>query len=115
MLFPPWTKETLIKEAIESPSTLWLEPVTSFDCDNTRDSQFDMPITRKAFVFHCFDSTTEVPSPHPQVDHELFILAQVRSASVSDLECTEDYYCQGTKAIACREIYQHIFQDNMRS
>ena len=36
-LFPPWTRETLIKEAIEFPSTYWLEPVTSFDCQNTRD------------------------------------------------------------------------------
>ncbi|XP_023745445.1 uncharacterized protein LOC111893610 [Lactuca sativa] len=48
-LFPPWTEEGLIKEAIEFPSTYWLEPVASFDCDNSRDSQFDMPITKKAF------------------------------------------------------------------
>ncbi|KAL7587931.1 hypothetical protein Lser_V15G41169 [Lactuca serriola] len=71
MLFLRLTKETLIKEAIESPSTLWLEPMTSFDCDNTRNSQFDMPITRKAFIFHCFYSTVEVSSPHPQLDCEL--------------------------------------------
>ncbi|KAL7594713.1 hypothetical protein Lser_V15G29516 [Lactuca serriola] len=30
-----------------------------------------MPITRKAFVFHCFELIIEVPSPHPQVDREL--------------------------------------------
>ena len=30
-----------------------------------------MPITRKAFTFHCFDSTVEVPFPSPKVDREL--------------------------------------------
>lgn len=69
--FPPWTREGLIKEAIEFPSTYWLEPIASFDCENSGDSQFDMPITRKAFVFHCFDSTVKVPSQHPKVDREL--------------------------------------------
>ncbi|XP_052627004.1 uncharacterized protein LOC111900825 [Lactuca sativa] len=70
-LFPLWTRETLIKEAIEFPSMYWLEPVASFDCENSRDSQFDMPITRKTFKFHCFDSTVPVPFPHPKVDREL--------------------------------------------
>ena len=45
-LFPAWTRERMIKEAIETPSILWLEPVISFDCNNTVDSQFDMPLTR---------------------------------------------------------------------
>ncbi|KAL7618601.1 hypothetical protein Lser_V15G04328 [Lactuca serriola] len=39
MLFPSWIRETLTREAIEFPSTYWLEPVTSFDCENTRDSE----------------------------------------------------------------------------
>ncbi|XP_052622628.1 zinc finger BED domain-containing protein RICESLEEPER 2-like [Lactuca sativa] len=30
-----------------------------------------MPITRKAFTFHCFDSTVEVPFPNTKVDREL--------------------------------------------
>ena len=70
-LFPLWTKETLINEAIDFPSVYWLEPVASFDCDNSKDSHFEMSITRKAFTFHCFDSTVEVPFPHPKVDREL--------------------------------------------
>ena len=70
-LFPPWTLEKLLKEAIETPSILWLEPVISLDRDNTVDSQFDMPLTRKAFVFHAFDNIVEFPHPHPKVDRDL--------------------------------------------
>nr|KAJ0227884.1 hypothetical protein LSAT_V11C100043130 [Lactuca sativa] len=70
-LFPLWSLEKLMKEAIESPSTHWLEPVVFFYCENTRDSQFDMPITRRAFVFHCFGSIVNVPSPDLKVDQEL--------------------------------------------
>ncbi|CAH1431384.1 unnamed protein product [Lactuca virosa] len=70
-LFPSWTLEKLLKEAIESPSTHWLEPVISFDRENSRDSQFDMLITRKAFVFHCFEPIAIVPCPDPKVDQEL--------------------------------------------
>ena len=44
-LFPAWTLERMIKEAIDTPSILWLEPVISFDCNNSVDSQFDMPLT----------------------------------------------------------------------
>ena len=70
-LFPLWSLEKFIKEAIESPSTHWLEPVISFDCANTRDSQFDTPITRRPFVFYCFDSIAHVPSPDSMVDQDL--------------------------------------------
>ena len=70
-LFPEWDRDTLINQAIEFPSMYWLEPIASFECDNSKDSQFDMPITRKAFTFHCFDVTAEVPHPNPKVDREL--------------------------------------------
>ncbi|KAL7587460.1 hypothetical protein Lser_V15G39921 [Lactuca serriola] len=70
-LFPPWTLERLIKEAIETPNILWLEPVISLDRSNTFDSQFDMPLTRKAFIFHAFDNIVEFPHPHPKVDRDL--------------------------------------------
>ncbi|KAL7609467.1 hypothetical protein Lser_V15G13968 [Lactuca serriola] len=70
-LFPPWTLEKLLKEAIETPSILWLEPVISLDRDNSVDSQFDMPLTRKTFVFHAFDNIAEFPHPHPKVDRDL--------------------------------------------
>ncbi|KAL7596025.1 hypothetical protein Lser_V15G27821 [Lactuca serriola] len=70
-LFPAWTRERMIKEAIDTPSILWLEPVISFDCYNSVDSQFDMPLTRKAFIFHALSNVFEVPHPHPEVDREL--------------------------------------------
>ncbi|XP_052627738.1 uncharacterized protein LOC128134252 [Lactuca sativa] len=63
-LFPEWDRDTLINQEIEFPSMYWLEPIASFECDNSKDSQFDMPITRKAFTFHCFDVTAEVPHPN---------------------------------------------------
>ncbi|KAL7600728.1 hypothetical protein Lser_V15G23040 [Lactuca serriola] len=70
-LFPLWTLEKVLKEAIETPSILWLEPVISLDRINSVDSQFDMPLTRKAFTFHAFDNVADVPHPHPKVDREL--------------------------------------------
>ncbi|KAL7583768.1 hypothetical protein Lser_V15G45863 [Lactuca serriola] len=70
-LFPAWTRERMIKEAIDTPSILWLEPVISFDCYNSVDSQLDMPLTRKAFIFHAFSNIYEVPHPNPEVDREL--------------------------------------------
>ncbi|KAL7590731.1 hypothetical protein Lser_V15G37323 [Lactuca serriola] len=70
-LFPAWTLERMIKEAIDTPSILWLEPVISFDCYNSVDSQFDMPLTRKAFIFNAFANVAEFPHPHPEVDWEL--------------------------------------------
>ena len=70
-LFPLWSKETLLKKDIESPSTHWLEPVQSLGFENSKDAQFDMPITRKAFVFHCVDSTFPIPFPDPKIDRDL--------------------------------------------
>ena len=58
-------------KVIEAPNSHWLEPVLSFDVENSKDSQFDMPINRKAFIFHCFESTMAIPSPDPKVDQDL--------------------------------------------
>lgn len=70
-LFPPWTLKKLLKEAIETPNILWLEPVISLDRINSVDSQFDMPLTRKTFIFHTFDNVANIPHPHPKVDRDL--------------------------------------------
>ncbi|KAL7606128.1 hypothetical protein Lser_V15G17505 [Lactuca serriola] len=43
----------------------------SLDRSNTIDSQFDMPLTRKAFVFHAFDNIAEFPHAHPKIDRDL--------------------------------------------
>ncbi|KAL7601420.1 hypothetical protein Lser_V15G24050 [Lactuca serriola] len=69
--FPPWTLEKLLKEVIETPSILWFEPVISLDRINSVDSQFDMPLTRKAFIFHAFDNVVDILHPHPKVDRDL--------------------------------------------
>ena len=66
--FPLWSLERLRMKVIEAPNSHWLEPVLSFDVENSKDSQFDMPINRKAFIFHCFESTMAIPSPDPKVD-----------------------------------------------
>ncbi|XP_023734159.1 uncharacterized protein LOC111882023 [Lactuca sativa] len=44
-IFPKWTIDSLQKSAIDEPSVLWLEPVMSFGLENSKDEQFDMPIT----------------------------------------------------------------------
>lgn len=43
----------------------------SFGLDNSKDAQFDMLITRKAFIFHYFNSTVAIPSLDPKVDRDL--------------------------------------------
>nr|KAJ0210445.1 hypothetical protein LSAT_V11C400208170 [Lactuca sativa] len=70
-MFPVWTIDSLQRCAIDEPSILWLEPVMSIGLDNSKDAQFDMPITRKEFIFHCFNSTAAIPSPYPKVDRDL--------------------------------------------
>ncbi|CAI9298379.1 unnamed protein product [Lactuca saligna] len=71
LLFPMWTLERMMHEVVDLPSVHWLEPVASFDLDNTKDSQFDMPFTRRAFMFHYFDTIAEVSSPDIKVDKAL--------------------------------------------
>nr|KAJ0203831.1 hypothetical protein LSAT_V11C500231530 [Lactuca sativa] len=71
LMFPEWTIESLQREFIEELSTHWIELVLSFSLENSKDAQFDMPINRKAFIFHCFASTAVVPSPDPKVDRDL--------------------------------------------
>nr|KAJ0186423.1 hypothetical protein LSAT_V11C900487950 [Lactuca sativa] len=70
-IFPKWTIQSLQIEAIDEPSTHWLEPVMSFGLENSKDVQFDIPITRKAFIFHCFISTAVIPSPDRKVERDL--------------------------------------------
>lgn len=69
--FPILSLERLRREAIDAPSSHSLEPVVSFAVENTKDCQFDMPITQKAFIFHYFESTVATPSPDPIVDQDL--------------------------------------------
>nr|KAJ0199245.1 hypothetical protein LSAT_V11C600325250 [Lactuca sativa] len=59
-MFPVWTKGSLLRCSIDEPTVLWLEPIMSFGLHNSKDAQFDMPITRKAFIFHYFNSTVSI-------------------------------------------------------
>ena len=70
-LFPPWTMERILNEAIDNPCMHWLKPITSFNLENTQDSQFDMPITSKAFLFCCFNSTVNALASDTNVDRSL--------------------------------------------
>nr|KAJ0210234.1 hypothetical protein LSAT_V11C400205970 [Lactuca sativa] len=70
-MLPVWNIDSLQRCAIDEPSILWLDPIMSFGLDNSKDAQFDMPITRKAFIFHCFNSTSVIPSADPKVDRDL--------------------------------------------
>nr|KAJ0220074.1 hypothetical protein LSAT_V11C200061920 [Lactuca sativa] len=70
-MFPIWTIDSLQRCTIDEPSILWLEPVMSFGIENSKDAQFHMPITRKTFIFHCFNLTAAIPSPDPKVDRDI--------------------------------------------
>ena len=54
-IFPLWTIERILKEAIENPDVYWLDPVGYFNLENSLDLQLDLPITPKDFLFRSFD------------------------------------------------------------
>nr|KAJ0184979.1 hypothetical protein LSAT_V11C900506550 [Lactuca sativa] len=62
-MFPVWTKDSLQRCAIDEPTILWLKPIMSFGLDNSKVAQFDMPITRKAFIF---PASTQLLPFHPR-------------------------------------------------
>lgn len=59
-------------EVLNLPSQYWLEPVVSFELQNTQDSQLDLSITSNAFKFFSFVKLVNVPSTDSGVDHLLF-------------------------------------------
>ncbi|CAI9279819.1 unnamed protein product [Lactuca saligna] len=62
-LFPLWTFERILNEAIKNPNCYWLDPVTSFELENSLDSQLDLPITLKAIQFCSLDKIVNAPIP----------------------------------------------------
>lgn len=60
-----------MNEAVDNPSIHWLDPVTSFEPDNTLDSQLDFPITPKTFLFHYFDVVANTSNLNVNVDKSL--------------------------------------------
>ncbi|CAI9303779.1 unnamed protein product [Lactuca saligna] len=58
-------------DVVDLPSQYWLEPVVSFDLQNTQDSQLDVPITPKAFRFCAFVKVVKAPITDNAADHML--------------------------------------------
>ena len=63
--------QRILTEAIDNLSIHWLEPVTSFELENTLDSQLDFPITLKAFLFPSFEVITNAPDSDENVNKSL--------------------------------------------
>ncbi|KAL7587596.1 hypothetical protein Lser_V15G40912 [Lactuca serriola] len=72
LLFPIYSMERILNEAIDIKNIYWLEPVVSFKLENSLDSQLDLPITLKAFQFWCFDGVANVPFTDKGADQMLF-------------------------------------------
>lgn len=60
-LLPPWTLERIQREVIKEPNTNGLEPTVSFELVNSPASQFDFPLTTKAFLFRGFEHIEKAP------------------------------------------------------
>ncbi|CAI9295718.1 unnamed protein product [Lactuca saligna] len=60
------------KQAADSPNQYWLEPVVSFELQNTLDSQLDLTITSKAFKFRSFIKVEKFPVSNNGADQLLF-------------------------------------------
>nr|KAJ0188191.1 hypothetical protein LSAT_V11C900483250 [Lactuca sativa] len=54
LLFPKWTLKRIQNQVVDMPSQYWLDPIASFEIQNTQDSQLYLPITPKAFRFRAF-------------------------------------------------------------
>ncbi|KAL7612009.1 hypothetical protein Lser_V15G06497 [Lactuca serriola] len=67
LLFPSLSMERILNEVGDNPNVYWLEPIVSFDLENSLDSQLDLPITPKAFQFCSFDKIANSPLP----DHDV--------------------------------------------
>ncbi|CAI9265410.1 unnamed protein product [Lactuca saligna] len=72
LLFPKWTLKRMQNQAVDMPSQYWLDPIASFDVQNSQDSQFDLPITLKAFTFHAFIKVSSIPFSDSTGDQTLF-------------------------------------------
>ncbi|CAI9293869.1 unnamed protein product [Lactuca saligna] len=72
LLFPKWTLKKIQHDVVELPSQYWLDPIASFDRQNSQDSQLDLPITPKAFRFRAFVKVANSPFTDSSVDQLLF-------------------------------------------
>ncbi|CAI9299726.1 unnamed protein product [Lactuca saligna] len=70
LLFPLWTLERILNEAVDNPSIHWMNLVASFDLENMLDLQFDMPLTPKAFLFCSFAVVANASNSDTVVDNQ---------------------------------------------
>lgn len=61
MLFPKWTLNRIQNDVVGLPSQYSLEPVPSFDIQNTQDSQLDLPLPHNAFRFRSLVKVANTP------------------------------------------------------
>ncbi|CAI9287310.1 unnamed protein product [Lactuca saligna] len=71
LLFPLWNLERILNEMVDNPNIHWLEPVASFELENTLHLQLDVPITPKAFLFQSIEVIENTPPSHVNVDKSL--------------------------------------------
>lgn len=72
LLFHKWTLKRIKHDAVEFPRQYWLDPIASFDCQNSQDSQPDLPITPKAIRFRVFVKVVNAPFTDNGADQLLF-------------------------------------------
>ncbi|CAH1415802.1 unnamed protein product [Lactuca virosa] len=72
LLFPKWTLKRIQNDVVDLPSQYWLEPIVSFDLQNTQDSQLDLPITPIVFRFRAFVKLANVSITDSGADHMMF-------------------------------------------
>ncbi|CAI9281877.1 unnamed protein product [Lactuca saligna] len=84
------------RKAFDNPNIYWLDLVTSFELENTLDSQLDMPLTPKAFLFWRLEVIVNTLPSDVNVDKSLmeFYLKHGKS----HMECTEDNRYEGYRA-----------------
>lgn len=64
--------ERILNEDVDNSNVYWLEPVISFDLENSSDLQLDFHITPKALLFRSFEKIEKAPITDYGVNHSLF-------------------------------------------
>ncbi|CAI9287051.1 unnamed protein product [Lactuca saligna] len=72
LLFPKWALKCMQNQVVDMPSQCWLDPIASFDVQNSLDSQLELPITPNAFRFRAFIKVANVPFSDSTGDQLLF-------------------------------------------
>ncbi|CAI9300153.1 unnamed protein product [Lactuca saligna] len=71
-LFPLWSIERILNEAVNNLNVYWLEPDALFKLENSLESHLDFSTTLKAFMFRCYEKIEKDPNSDNDVNHSLF-------------------------------------------